>query len=112
MDPTTLHDLWVNLATNSPFLGFLLYNWWAQNKQNEAYRQEIKDDRTAYDKKREEDIEKIRDRYSVVISELRQEREDYRLEMERIREKCEKEKNQLLTDMLRKIERVSERLEK
>ena len=30
MDPTTLHDVWLNLATNSPFLAFVIYNWYQQ----------------------------------------------------------------------------------
>ena len=74
MEPSTLHDLWLNLATNSPFLAFVVYNWWIGQKQNEAYRLEMKQDREAYEKKREEAIEGIRDRYVKVIEDLKAER--------------------------------------
>lgn len=69
-----MHEVWVNLATNSPFLAFVIYNWYQQTKQNEAYRQEMKKDREDYEKKREEAIEDIRNRYSKVIDDLKQER--------------------------------------
>lgn len=74
MDPTTMHEVWLNLATNSPFLAFVIYNWYQQSRQNEAYRQEMKADREQYEKKREEAIEDIRIRYSKVIEELKAER--------------------------------------
>ena len=74
MEAATMHEVWVNLATNSPFLAFVIYNWYQQTKQNEAYRQEMKTDREAYEKKREEAIEDIRNRYSKVIDDLKQER--------------------------------------
>lgn len=74
MDPSTIHDLWLNLATNSPFLAFVVYNWWIGQKQNEAYRLEMKQDREAYERKREEAIEGIRQRYIKVIEDLKAER--------------------------------------
>ena len=76
MDPSTIHDLWLNLATNSPFLAFVIYNWYQQTKQNELYRQEMKRDRDEYEQKREDAIEKIRQRYVLVIDELKAERAD------------------------------------
>ena len=76
MDPSTIHDLWLNLATNSPFLAFVIYNWYQQTKQNELYRQEMKRDRDAYEQKREDAIEKIRQRYIIVIDALKSEREN------------------------------------
>ena len=74
MDPSTMHEVWLNLATNSPFLAFVIYNWHVQSKRNEEYRQEMKKDRDRYDQKREEGIEAIRDRYSKVIDDLKTER--------------------------------------
>jgi len=74
MDPSTMHEVWLNLATNSPFLAFLVYNWYQMSKQNEAYRLEMKNDRDEYERKREEGIEKIRERYQVVIEDLKQQK--------------------------------------
>ena len=74
MDPGTMHEIWLNLATNSPFLAFLMYNWYQQTKQNEQYRLEMKADREAYEQKRESAIEGIRDRYVKVIEDLKAER--------------------------------------
>jgi hypothetical protein len=74
MDPTTLHDVWLNLATNSPFLAFVIYNWWKQGKMIEDYRIEMKGDRDQYERKREEAIEGIRQRYVKVIDDLKEEK--------------------------------------
>ena len=74
MDPTTLHDVWLNLATNSPFLAFVIYNWWQQGKMIEAYLVEMKQDRIEYEEKREKAITDIRDRYIKVIDDLKEEK--------------------------------------
>tara|TARA_R100000655_G_scaffold24339_2_gene48932 strand:+ start:479 stop:835 length:357 start_codon:yes stop_codon:yes gene_type:complete len=74
MDPTTLHDVWLNLATNSPFLAFVIYNWWQQGRMIEAYRVEMKNDRDEYERKREKAIEDIRGRYMAVIDDLKEEK--------------------------------------
>ena len=105
-----MHDLWIQLATNSPFLAFVVYNWYQMSKQNEDYRKEMKKDRDEYERKREAGIEKIRQRYSEVIDQLRKEKEEYRKEMERVREKCENEKNQILQNLDRKLERIETKM--
>ena len=110
MEASTMTEIWVQLATNSPFLAFVMYNWYSMSKQNENYRIEMKKDRDDYERKREEGIEKIRDRYSKVIENLRVEKEEYRKEMERIREKCENEKNQILQSLDRKIEKLDSKI--
>lgn len=74
MDPSTMHEIWLNLATNSPFLAFLMYNWYQMSKQNEEYRKEMKADRDAYEDKREKAIEEIRGRYMAVIDDLKEEK--------------------------------------
>ena len=74
MDPSTLHEIWLNLATNSPFLAFLMYNWYQMSKRNEEYRIEMKADRDEYERKREEGIEAIRQRYVTVIEELKEQK--------------------------------------
>ena len=74
MDPSTMHEIWLNLATNSPFLAFLMYNWYQMSRQNEQYRLEMKADRDAYEIKREKAIEEIRGRYIKVIEDLKEEK--------------------------------------
>ncbi len=111
MDSQTIHDLWLNLATNSPFLAFLVWNWWKNLQTLESYRQEMKQDRENYEQKREDGIEKIRDRYAKIIDTLKVEKENYRQEMERIREKCESEKNQLIGSMDRKIDILQQQIQ-
>lgn len=76
MDPGTMHEVWLNLATNSPFLAFVIYNWYQQSKTSESYRLEMKTDRENYEKKREESEEKLRLRYMKVIESLQSEKAD------------------------------------
>ena len=71
MEASTVHEIALNLATNSPFVGFLVWNWRHQNRQLERYRLEMKADRDEYERKREDGIEKIRLRYVKVIEELK-----------------------------------------
>lgn len=74
MDPSTTHEIWLNLATNSPFLAFVIYNWWNMSRRNEEYRIEMKADRDEYERKREEGIQQIRERYIKVIDDLKSEK--------------------------------------
>ncbi len=74
MDPSTYHDVWINLATNSPLVGFLIWNYWRNTKQLEEYRKEMKSDRDEYERKREEGIEQIRQRYMKVIEDLKEDK--------------------------------------
>ena len=71
METSTIHEIALNLATNSPFVGFLVWNWWYNTKQLEQYRLEMKADRDEYERKREDGIEKIRLRYVKVIEDLK-----------------------------------------
>ena len=74
MEASTIHEIALNLATNSPFVGFLVWNWWYNTRQLEQYRLEMKADRDEYERKREEGIEAIRQRYVKVIDELKQDK--------------------------------------
>ena len=74
MDPSTYHDVWINLATNSPLVAFLIWNYWRNTKQLEEYRKEMKSDRDEYERKREEGIEQIRQRYMKVIEDLKEDK--------------------------------------
>ena len=111
MDSQTMHDLWLNLATNSPFLAFLVWNYWRNLQTIESYRKEMKQDREIHESKREEGVEKMRERYSKVIDGLKTERENYRIEMERIREKCEAEKHQIIGSLDRKVDLLQQQLQ-
>ena len=71
MEASTIHEIALNLATNSPFVGFLVWNWWYNTRQLEEYRKDMKADRDEYERKREEGIEKIRVRYVKVIEDLK-----------------------------------------
>lgn len=76
MEASTIHEIALNLATNSPFVGFLVWNWWYNTRQLEQYRLEMKADRDEYERKREEGIEKIRLRYVKVIEDLKSDKKD------------------------------------
>ena len=74
MDPTTYHDLWINLATNSPFLGWMIYSYVQTNRDlketREQSRQEAREIRT--EAKAEE--QRVRDRFEAVIKDLNKDR--------------------------------------
>ena len=74
MDPSTYHDLWINLATNSPFLGWMIYSYVQTNRDlketREQSRQEAREIRT--EAKVEE--QRVRDRFEKVIKDLNEDR--------------------------------------
>lgn len=74
MDPSTYHDLWVNLATNSPFLAWMIYSYVQTNKQLEQTRAESREERIALQNQQRADEEKIRTKFEVVISDLNTDR--------------------------------------
>lgn len=74
MDPSTYHDLWVNLATNSPFLGWMIYSWFQTNKALEKTREESKEERKTLQAEHKADEQAIRDKFERVIEQLNQDR--------------------------------------
>lgn len=71
MDPNTVTQIWLDLATNAPFVGFLLYQYWDQRKTNKEQRDEMREIRTeAKDQERE-----IREKFERVIKGLNQDRD-------------------------------------
>ena len=71
MDPNTVTQIWLDLATNAPFVGFLLYHYWDQRKTNKEQRDEMREIRTeAKDQERE-----IREKFERVIKGLNQDRD-------------------------------------
>jgi len=74
MDPSTYHDLWVNLATNSPFLAWMIYSYVQTNKQLEQTRAESRTERIEMQNQQRADEERIRNRFEMVISDLNTDR--------------------------------------
>ena len=74
MDASTYHDLWINLATNSPFLGWMIYSWFQTNKALEETRKEQKEEREKLQAEHKADEQKIREKFEKVIEQLNQDR--------------------------------------
>mgnify|MGYP001404588856 FL=1 len=71
MDQSTVTQIWLDLATNAPFVGFLLYQYWDQRKTNTEQRDEMKEIRK--DARDQEEV--IRGRFEKVIDELNKDRD-------------------------------------
>ena len=71
MDQSTVTQLWMDLATNAPFVGFLLYQYWDQRKTNKEQREEMREIRI--EAKANEDA--VRQRFEKVITELNKDRD-------------------------------------
>ena len=74
MDPSTLHDLWINLATNSPFLGWMIYSYTQTQKDLRQTREESKAEAKEIRKEAKEEEERVRDRFERVITDLTDDR--------------------------------------
>ncbi len=74
MDPTTYHDLWVNLATNSPFLAWMIYSYTQTTKQLDETRKENKEETRELRKEAKSEEQRIRDRFEQVIQDLNKDR--------------------------------------
>ena len=70
MDQTTITQIWLDLATNAPFVGFLLYQYWDQRKTNKEQRDEMREIRT--EARNQEEL--IRDKFEKVIQQLNNDR--------------------------------------
>lgn len=75
MDPSTYHDLWVNLATNSPFLGWMIYSYVQTQKDLKETREESKTELRELRTEAREEEARIRDRFEAVIKDLNQDRQ-------------------------------------
>jgi translation initiation factor IF-3 len=74
MDPSTYHDLWVNLATNSPFLAWMIYSYVQTNKDLKDTREQSRQEaREIRQEARAEETE-IRARFEKVINDLNKDR--------------------------------------
>jgi hypothetical protein len=71
MDQATITQIWLDLATNAPFVGFLLYQYWDQRKTNKEQQLEMREIR----KDARENEDAVRLRFEKVISDLNKDRD-------------------------------------
>jgi hypothetical protein len=71
MEPATLTQVWVDLATNAPFLGFLLYQWYIQRRDVQEYKKEI----TQLRQESKTEEKSLRERFEGVIKSLNEDRD-------------------------------------
>ena len=69
-----MHDLWVNLATNSPFLGWMIYSYVTTNKKLEKTQEDYKLDMKELRQEGKIEEAEIRDKFDKVIEGLNQDR--------------------------------------
>jgi hypothetical protein len=74
MDVTTYNDIWVNLATNSPFLGWMIYSYIQTNKLLEKTREESKAEAKEIRLEAKAEEQRVRDRFEKVIIDLNKDR--------------------------------------
>ena len=74
MDPSTFHDLWINLATNSPFLGWMIYSYVQTNKDLKETREESKAEAKEIRKEAKVEEQRVRERFEKVIKDLNEDR--------------------------------------
>lgn len=74
MEASTYHDLFVNLASNSPFLGWMIYSYITTSKDLKETREQSRTEmRELRAEAREEEV-RIRERFEGVIRDLNQDR--------------------------------------
>ncbi|MAP53296.1 MAG: hypothetical protein CL605_00175 [Altibacter sp.] len=74
MDATTYTDIWVNLATNSPFLGWMIYTYLQTQKDLKQTREDSKTEMREIRTEARDEEARIRDRFEAVIKDLHQDR--------------------------------------
>ena len=74
MDPTTYHDLWINLATNSPFLGWMIYSYVQTNRDLKETREQSRQEAREIRSEAKAEEQRVRDRFEAVIKDLNKDR--------------------------------------
>ena len=74
MDANTYTDIWINLATNSPFLGWMIYTYLQTQKDLKQTREDSKTELRELRIEAREEEARIRDRFESVIADLQQDR--------------------------------------
>lgn len=76
------HSFLLDVAGNTPFIAFLLYNWWDARKTQEKNLEKLDSQNREYHTKLDQiriesrqEEEKLRDRYQVVIADLAKDRD-------------------------------------
>ena len=75
MDANTYTDIWINLATNSPFLGWMIYTYLQTQKDLKQTREDSKTELRELRTEAREEEARIRDRFEAVIADLQQDRQ-------------------------------------
>jgi hypothetical protein len=75
MDANTYTDIWINLATNSPFLGWMIYTYLQTQKDLKQTREDSKTELRELRTEAREEEARIRDRFETVIADLQQDRQ-------------------------------------
>jgi len=75
MDANTYTDIWINLATNSPFLGWMIYTYLQTQKDLKQTRADSKTELRELRTEAREEEARIRDRFEAVIADLQQDRQ-------------------------------------
>lgn len=75
MDANTYTDIWINLATNSPFLGWMIYTYLQTQKDLKQTREDSKTELRELRTEAREEESRIRDRFEAVIRDLQQDRQ-------------------------------------
>jgi hypothetical protein len=74
MDPSTYHDLWVNLATNSPFLGWMIYSYVQTQRDLKETREHARAEAREIRSEARQEEQEIRQRFESVITDLNKDR--------------------------------------
>ena len=75
MDANTYTDIWINLATNSPFHGWMIYTYLQTQKDLKQTREDSKTELRELRTEAREEEARIRDRFEAVIADLQQDRQ-------------------------------------
>lgn len=75
MDPNTYHDLFVNLASNSPFLAWMIYSYITTQKDLKETREQSRIDSEKLRQEARTEENEIRTRFEKVVDELTQDKQ-------------------------------------
>jgi translation initiation factor IF-3 len=74
MDASTYHDLWVNIATNSPFLAWMIYSYVQTQKDLKETRDHGRQESKEIRAEARQEEQEIRARFESVIADLNKDR--------------------------------------
>ena len=74
MDASTYHDLWVNIATNSPFLAWMIYSYVQTQKDLKETREHGRKESKEIRAEARQEEQEIRARFESVIADLNKDR--------------------------------------